>query len=177
MTGQKNLCAQIPIELHNRVSHAREESGLTTAQYITNLLTEYFEMKENGGNQVMTNSSTRTMAFQISEELFQRIKRSCRYRRNRRRSRPEMLSPASLVSIQCQLPRPVGKGRLTGCQSRQRTPTFRKRPQWIRASRPRRSPKGGKALCRSSAARPLRNGRRSSAQVLALFHSPRAART
>ena len=74
MPGTRNLCAQIPIDLHNRVSQAREESGLTTAQYITNLLTEYFEMKENGGNQVMTNNSTRTMAFQISEDLFQRIK-------------------------------------------------------------------------------------------------------
>ena len=74
MTEQKNLCALIPIDLHDRVSRAKDQAGLTTAQYITNLLTEYFEMKENGGTAAMTNGSTRTMAFQIPEELFQRIK-------------------------------------------------------------------------------------------------------
>ena len=75
MPATKNLCAQIPTDLHQRVCEAREQSGLTTAQYITNLLIEYYEMKKNGGNQVMANNnSTRTMAFQIGEDLFQRIK-------------------------------------------------------------------------------------------------------
>ncbi|WP_295753862.1 translation initiation factor 2 [uncultured Oscillibacter sp.] len=74
MPATKNLCAQISLELHQKISEAREESGLTTAQYITELLTEYFKMKENGGNITMTNNTTRTLAFQISEELFQRIK-------------------------------------------------------------------------------------------------------
>ena len=31
----------------SKISEAREESGLTIAQYITQLLTEYYEMKEN----------------------------------------------------------------------------------------------------------------------------------
>ena len=48
MPATKNLCAQIPTDLHQRVCEAREGSGLTTAQYITNLLIEYYEMKENG---------------------------------------------------------------------------------------------------------------------------------
>ena len=48
--------------------------GLTTSQYITQLLTEYYEMKENGGKNNMANSGNRTMAFQIPEDLFQRIK-------------------------------------------------------------------------------------------------------
>ena len=74
MAETKNLCAQIPTDLHDRVSRAKDQAGLTTAQYITNLLTEYFEMKENGGTAAMTNTTTRTMAFQIPEELFQRIK-------------------------------------------------------------------------------------------------------
>ena len=74
MADQKNLCALIPIDLHDRVSQAKDQAGQTTSQYITNLLTEYFEMKENGGTAAMTNTATRTMAFQISEELFQRIK-------------------------------------------------------------------------------------------------------
>ena len=69
-----SLCAQIPIDLHDRVSQAKDRMGLTTAQYITNLLTEYFKMKENGGTVAMMNSNSRTMAFQIPEELFLRIK-------------------------------------------------------------------------------------------------------
>ena len=74
MAATKNLCAQIPTALHAQVCEAREQSGLTTAQYITNLLIEYYEMKKNGGNQVMANGNSRTMAFQIPEDLFQRIK-------------------------------------------------------------------------------------------------------
>ena len=73
MAATKNLCAQIPLDLHTRISEAKEQAGKTTAQYITDLLTEYFEMKENRGNQTMPNN-TRTMAFQIDETLFQRIK-------------------------------------------------------------------------------------------------------
>ena len=74
MPATKNLCAQISLELHQKISDAREESGLTTAQYITNLLIEYYEMKENGGKTTMAANNTRTLAFQISEDLFQRIK-------------------------------------------------------------------------------------------------------
>ena len=74
MATTKNLCAQISLDLHQKISEAREAAGLTTAQYITELLTEYFKMKENGGNITMTNNNTRTLAFQISEKLFQRIK-------------------------------------------------------------------------------------------------------
>ena len=48
MAETKNLCAQVPISLHNRVTEAKEALGQTTAEYITNLLTEYYEMKENG---------------------------------------------------------------------------------------------------------------------------------
>ena len=73
MPETRNLCAQLPLDLHQRVCEAREQSGLTTAQYITNLLLEYYEMKENGGKTTMANNS-RTMAFQIPEDLFQRIR-------------------------------------------------------------------------------------------------------
>ena len=73
MAVKKNLCAQIDIDLHRKITEAKEQAGLTTAEYITNLLIEYYEMKENGGKTTMANN-TRTMAFQISEDLFQRIK-------------------------------------------------------------------------------------------------------
>ena len=38
MAQTKNLCAQIPIALHTQVCETREQSDLTTAEYITNLL-------------------------------------------------------------------------------------------------------------------------------------------
>ena len=65
MAEKKNLCAQIDIGLHRKITEAKEQAGLTTAEYITNLLLEYFEMKENGGKQIMATNGTRTMAFQI----------------------------------------------------------------------------------------------------------------
>ena len=72
MPETKNLCAQIPADLHAQVTEAREALGQTTSEYITAVLTEYFKIKQNGGKTIMT--GTRTMAFQIPEELFQRIK-------------------------------------------------------------------------------------------------------
>ena len=71
---QRTSARKISLDLHQKISEAREAAGLTTAQYITELLTEYFKIKENGGNITMTNNNTRTLAFQISEEFFQRIK-------------------------------------------------------------------------------------------------------
>ena len=73
MEQRKNLCAQIPLSLHAQVTEAKEQLGQTTSEYITSLLTEYYEMKKDGGNKTMA-ANTRTMAFQISEDLFQRIK-------------------------------------------------------------------------------------------------------
>ncbi len=73
MAEKKNLCAMIPIALHQQVSESKDAEGMTTSEYIEKLLTEYYEMKKNGGNTIMANGS-RTMAFQISEELFKRIK-------------------------------------------------------------------------------------------------------
>ena len=70
MESTKNLCAQIPESLHARVRAEQEQSGQTLSQYITALITEHYNQKE--GKKMDGN---RTMAFQISEELFQRIKR------------------------------------------------------------------------------------------------------
>lgn len=67
----KNLCAQIPESLHTRVREAQEKSSQTLSQYITAVLISYYEKKE--GNNTMDN--TRTVAFQIPEELFQELKK------------------------------------------------------------------------------------------------------
>lgn len=68
--NQKNLCAMIPAELHSRVRAAQEQAGVTLSAYITELLTNYYE----GGVEKME-KGMRTMAFQMPEEMFQRLKR------------------------------------------------------------------------------------------------------
>ena len=75
MATTKNLCAQIPIDLHERVSEERERLGQTASEYIANLIQDYYNMMENQKGGIQMTEKGRTMAFQIPEELFQRIKR------------------------------------------------------------------------------------------------------
>ena len=72
MATTKNLCAQIPIDLHERVSEERERLGQTTSEYIVNLIQDYYNMMENQKGGIQMTEKGRTMAFQIPEELFQR---------------------------------------------------------------------------------------------------------
>lgn len=67
----KGVTCKIPLELHNRISEEIRASGSTMSKFIEMVLTSYYEENEKG-DQVM--GKTRTMAFQISEELFQKIK-------------------------------------------------------------------------------------------------------
>ncbi len=67
--NQKNLCAMIPSELHSRVRAEQEQAGLTLSAYMTQLLTNYYEK----GNEKMA-EGIRTMAFQMPEEMFNRLK-------------------------------------------------------------------------------------------------------
>jgi len=69
MAEKKNLCAPIPEELHRQVREEQERLGQTLGQYVEQILREHFE----GGKKDMS-GKTRTMAFQVSEELFSRIK-------------------------------------------------------------------------------------------------------
>ena len=46
MAETKNLCAQIPIPLHERVSEERERLGQTTSEYITQLIQEYYNTSD-----------------------------------------------------------------------------------------------------------------------------------
>ena len=68
--SKKNLCAMIPVELHDRVRAAQEQAGVTLSAYITELLTNYYE---KGSEKSM--EGMRTMAFQMPEEMFQRLKK------------------------------------------------------------------------------------------------------
>ena len=66
----KNLCAQIPVELHDRLRAEQERSGLTLSAYMTDLLTKYYEKGSE-----KTVEGMRTMAFQMPEEMFRRLKK------------------------------------------------------------------------------------------------------
>ena len=70
MDAIKNLCAPIPAELHTQLRQRQEASGQTLGQYMTWLITKFYEEERKPimkGNQ-------RTVAFQVSEELFERFK-------------------------------------------------------------------------------------------------------
>lgn len=69
MEETKNLCAQIPISLHNKVKEGQAQTEKTLSEYITEVLTQYYE----GGFKTM--ADTRTLAVQVSEELFQKLKK------------------------------------------------------------------------------------------------------
>ncbi len=67
MEKRKNLCAMIPEELHGRIKSEQEALSLTLPQYMEMVLEEHFRKGE------MANG-TRTLAFQVSDELFGRVK-------------------------------------------------------------------------------------------------------
>lgn len=66
----KNLCAPIPASLHAKVREQQEASGQTLSQYMTWLITTFYEQE---GKPTMKGNQ-RTVAFQIPEELFERFK-------------------------------------------------------------------------------------------------------
>ena len=70
MADKKNLCAQIDTALHACVRLEQEQSGRTLSEFVEQLITDYYNMKE-GTN--MT-GDMRTMAIQLPEELFERLK-------------------------------------------------------------------------------------------------------
>lgn len=69
MEQKKNLCAMIPETLHRKVREEQEKEELTLSQYVENVLKEHFE---RGGKAM--DGKTRTLAFQVSEEFFEKIK-------------------------------------------------------------------------------------------------------
>ena len=46
MADKKNLCAQINTALHMRVRQEQEQSGKTLSEFIEQLITDYYKMKE-----------------------------------------------------------------------------------------------------------------------------------
>ena len=70
MADKKNLCAMIPADLHARVRQEQEQSGKTLSEFVEQLITDYYKMKEG----TKMTGDMRTMAIQLPEELFERLK-------------------------------------------------------------------------------------------------------
>ena len=64
----KGLTCKIPLDLHNRISEEIKQNESTMSKFIEQIILEHY-MK---GDTNM--GKTRTLAFQVSEELFQQIK-------------------------------------------------------------------------------------------------------
>ena len=71
MAEMKNLCGKIPVELHEKVRAEIEERETSTQIFIRQVIEEHFNRLENKGEESM---EKRTLAVQITEELFQRVK-------------------------------------------------------------------------------------------------------
>ena len=78
MAEMKNICGKIPMELHAKMRQEIEQREISTQQFIQQVIEEHFT--EKGGQISM---AVRTVAVQVSEELFARLKaavakRGCR---------------------------------------------------------------------------------------------------
>ena len=71
MAEMKNLCGKIPVELHEKVRAEIEETETSTQIFIQQVIEEHFNRLEGKGEESM---EKRTLAVQITEELFQRVK-------------------------------------------------------------------------------------------------------
>ena len=66
----KNICGKIPVELHERLKLEVEELGISIPKYLEMVIEEH--MTRKGEKTDMAN--LRTVAVQVDEELFSRLK-------------------------------------------------------------------------------------------------------
>lgn len=69
MSQTKGISVNVAVDLHSKAKAEQELLTITMSQYITMVLEEHFSKE----GKVMS-AKTRTLAFQVSEELFQRVK-------------------------------------------------------------------------------------------------------
>lgn len=67
MAEMKNICGKIPLDLHEMVRREIEETQSSTQKFIQQVIEEHFSRGEMG-------MEKRTLAVQVSEELFGRLK-------------------------------------------------------------------------------------------------------
>ena len=64
----KNICGKIPLDLHTKVRAEIEQQGISTQQFLQKVIEEHF--MEKG----VDSMAARTIAVQVTEELFGRLK-------------------------------------------------------------------------------------------------------
>ena len=64
----KGVTCKIPLDLHNRITEEIRQNESTMSKFIEQIILEHYTKGAT------TMGKTRTMAFQVSEELFQQIK-------------------------------------------------------------------------------------------------------
>ena len=70
---KKGITVKIDAELHAQVREYLEANNMTMAEFVTRALDDELHPK-NEMKEGVTMANTRTIAFQVPEELFQRIK-------------------------------------------------------------------------------------------------------
>ena len=70
---KKGITVKIDAELHAQVREYLEANNMTMAEFVTRALDDELHPK-NDMKEGITMANTRTIAFQVPEELFQRIK-------------------------------------------------------------------------------------------------------
>ena len=72
MAEMKNICGKIPMDLHEKVREEIELTESSTQKFLQQVIEEHFNRVEGKGEISM--GAVRTVAVQVSEELFQRLK-------------------------------------------------------------------------------------------------------
>ena len=72
MAEMKNICGKIPMDLHEKVREEIELTESSTQKFLQQVIEEHFHRLEGKGEISM--GTARTVAVQVSEELFQRLK-------------------------------------------------------------------------------------------------------
>ena len=67
----KHLCAPIPEALHTKLREQQEKSGKNLSQYMTWLITQFYETEQGGKNMI---DDKKTVAFQVPADLFEQFK-------------------------------------------------------------------------------------------------------
>ena len=72
MAEMKNICGKIPMDLHEKVREEIELTESSTQKFLQQVIEEHFNRLEGKGEISM--EAVRTVAVQVSEKLFQRLK-------------------------------------------------------------------------------------------------------
>ena len=72
MAEMKNICGKIPMDLHEKVREEIELTESSTQKFLQQVIEEHFNRLEGKGEISM--GAVRTVAVQVPEELFQRLK-------------------------------------------------------------------------------------------------------